>query len=386
MEKNLFHKDFTLGILGAGQLGKMLIQEANHWNIKTLVLDKNKTMPAAQVCTQFFEGDFNNFDDVYNFGKKVDLLTIEIEHVNIEALLALEKENVLIHPSPKALAVIKDKALQKDFLLKNNLPTSSFDVFDTKQEIISAIDTGKLAYPFVQKARLAGYDGNGVAVIRNYFDQKNILNTQSIVEPFVDIEKELSVIVARNSSEHISPFSVSEMVFRPEKNLVDMVLSPARIDKDIADKVKNIAIDTISKFEMCGLLAVEFFLTKDGKILINEVAPRPHNSGHHTMNNCYTSQFEQHLRAISNLPLGKTTEFCPSVMINLLGEVGYTGTPFYEGAEIALKIAGVSVYFYGKTSTRAYRKMGHINIVGESVNDVIVKSRIVKDSIKIISK
>ncbi len=386
MEKNLFHKDFTLGILGGGQLGKMLIQEANHWNIKTFVLDKDKTMPAAQVCTQFFEGDFNNFDDVYNFGKKVDLLTIEIEHVNIEALLKLEKEQVMIHPSPKSLAIIKDKGLQKEFLLKNNLPTSSFNIFDTKEEIISAIDSGKLTYPFVQKARLSGYDGNGVAIIRNYFDHKKLLNTLSIVEPLVDIEKELSVIVARNPNEQITAFSVSEMVFRPEKNLVDMVLSPARIDSEIAKKVKEIAIETISKFEMCGLLAVEFFLTKRGEIFINEVAPRPHNSGHHTMDNCYTSQFEQHIRAISNLPLGKTTEFCPAIMINLLGEVGYKGIPYYEGVEMALKIDGISIYCYGKTSTRAYRKMGHVNILGDSVNDVIVKSRIIKDSIKIISK
>ncbi len=386
MNKNLFHNNFTLGILGGGQLGKMLIQEANHWDIKTFVLDKDKRMPAGQVCTQFFEGDFNNYDDVYNFGKKVDLLTIEIEHVNIEALLQLEKEKTIIHPSPTALSIIKDKKLQKEFLIKNGLPTSSFVQFENKQEIIKAIDDKMLNYPFVQKARLAGYDGNGVAIIRNFFDQKHILDTRSIVEPLVDIEKELSVIVARNPNEQVKAFSVSEMVFRPEKNLVDMVLSPARINTEIQEKAIQIAKDTINYFQLCGLLAVELFLTTKGEIFINEVAPRPHNSGHHTMDNCFTSQFSQHLRAISNLPLGCTKELCPSIMFNLLGEYGYSGTPYYEGIENALKINGTSIYLYGKKSTRAYRKMGHVNILGDSINDVIVKSRIVKDSIQIISK
>lgn len=386
MEKNIFQKNFTLGILGGGQLGKMLIQSANNWNLQTYVLDKDASMPAGQACTKFFEGDFNNYDDVYNFGKKVDVLTIEIEHVNVDALLALEKEQVIIHPSPASLKIIKDKQFQKEFLIKNDLPTSSFMGFQNKQEVVDAIDEKKLSYPFVQKSRLAGYDGNGVVVIHNFYDLKNLLDRRSIVEPLVDIDKELSVIAVKNSSDQIKNFNVSEMVFRNEKNLVDFVLSPARIDKEIANKAIEIAIETISKFDICGLLAVELFLTKSGEILINEVAPRPHNSGHHTMDNCFISQYEQHLRGILNLPLGATTEMCPAIMLNLLGEEGYEGTPFFEGIKDALKIDGVHIHFYGKSITKSYRKMGHINILGDSVNDVLVKKRIVKDSVKIISK
>lgn len=383
--QSIINSNFKVGFLGGGQLGKMLCLAAQNWHLKTWILDAKKEFPSGEVCSNFIEGDFKNYEDVYAFGKQVDVISIEIEHVNTEALLQLEKEGVKVHPKPSALNIIKDKGLQKQFYVNHNLPTSEFELYESGEAVKKAIQTGRLAYPFVQKSRTAGYDGKGVAVIRTENDFDKILMTPSLIEPLVPIEKEIAVIVARNEDGQIEAFPSVEMEFNPIANLVEFLICPAEIEASISDKAIAIAKQTIEAYDICGLLAVELFLTKDGDILINEVAPRPHNSGHHTIDSCYTSQFQQHLRAILNLPLGSTKMKSPSVMVNLLGEDGFTGTAHYEGLEKCMAIEGAKLHLYGKEVTKPYRKMGHATILAENVEDAKKRAKQVKDTLKIIS-
>jgi 5-(carboxyamino)imidazole ribonucleotide synthase len=316
----------------------------------------------------------------------VDVLTIEIEHVNTEALLRLEAEGLRVHPSPAALNIIKDKGLQKEFYLKNKLPTSDFKLYESGEAIKSAIEAGDLQFPFVQKSRTAGYDGKGVAVIKSAADLPLLLPDASVVEDLVDIEKEIAVVVARNERGEVKAFPAVEMEFNPVANLVEFLVCPADLDPAIEQAAEKMAMDCIAAYGICGLLAVELFLTKDNRLLINEVAPRPHNSGHHTIDSCYTSQFEQHLRGILNLPLGSTKMKTASVMVNLLGEPGHSGPVRYAGFEEAVAMEGVKIHLYGKADTKPYRKMGHVTVLAADVEAAKAKARKVQGIIRVISE
>lgn len=375
-----------IGVLGGGQLGKMLALAAGNWHLPMYFLDESKDFPSGTFATGFTEGSFKDYDAVYNFGKTVDVLTIEIEHVNTDALLQLEQESVIIHPKPTALNIIKDKGLQKQFYLDRQLPTAKCQVFDNENDLLQAIEKQAIQFPFVQKTRTAGYDGRGVAIIRSESDLKTkLLPGACLVEALIEFEKELAVIVARNENGEVVAFPTVEMDFNPEANLVEMLVCPAQIDSKIAKQAEDLAKRVIEAFDICGLLAVELFLTKDNQLLINEVAPRPHNSGHHTIDSCYTSQFEQHLRGILNLPLGSTKMKSPSVMINLLGEPGYSGDVFYQGLEECLAMEGVNVHLYGKATTKPFRKMGHVTVLGETVEAAKMKARKVQEKLKVVS-
>ncbi|MCP3930351.1 MAG: 5-(carboxyamino)imidazole ribonucleotide synthase [Bacteroidetes bacterium] len=384
--KSVFNPHYKIGILGGGQLGKMLALAASNWNVKTYVLDTSVSFPAARACTKFFEGNFKDYEDVYRFGKQVDVLTIEIEHVNTEALLQLKKEGVVIHPDPEKLEIIKDKGLQKQFYINNHLPTSTFRLYETDEDIRDAVRKRELTFPFVQKTRTAGYDGRGVVVIKNEETINQLIPAPSLVEPLVNIKKELAVIVAMNGRGEVQVFPPVEMEFHPEANLVEYLLCPANISFSTAEKAKKLAINTIKAFDICGLLAVELFLTNEDGLLINEVAPRTHNSGHHTIDSCYTSQFQQQLRAITNLPLGSTKMKTPSVMVNLLGKEGYSGAAVYEGINECLELEGVHLHIYGKTITKPFRKMGHATILGENLDEARKRAELVKQRLEIVSR
>ncbi len=374
-----------IGILGAGQLGKMLALAAHNWDLNTWALDASDSMPAAPVCNHFVKGDFNNFDDVYAFGKMVDLLTIEIEHVNVEALLRLEQEGSRIFPSPSSLRIIKDKGLQKEFYRLHHIPTADFRLFPDTESIRQALSEQSLQFPFVQKSRTAGYDGKGVAVIRSAADLHLLIPGPSVVEDCVDILREISVVTARNSAGDVSAYPPVEMQFNPQANLVEFLLCPASLPPETADQATRLAVEVTEKFHTCGLLAVEMFLTPSGQLLVNEVAPRPHNSGHHTIDSCYTSQFEQHLRAILNLPLGSTAMKTASVMVNLLGAPGCSGPANYVGFETCAAMHGVKIHLYGKKITQPFRKMGHATVLAENIDDALRIARQVQETLRVIA-
>lgn len=372
-----------IGILGAGQLGKMIAHATANWDLPLYFLDKKEDFPAAPFAHQFFKGDFNNYDDVLAFGRLVDILTIEIEHVNIEALQQLAKEGKTIHPSPNSLAIIKDKGLQKKFYQDHGFPTASFQLYNSAAEILQAVEEKKISIPFVQKSRAAGYDGKGVAIIRKEKDFSKILDTASVVEPLVPIDKEIAVVAARNSSGEIRCFDAVEMEFEPEANLVAFLFAPANISVEIQRKAEKMARQLIEAFDICGLLAIEFFLTLSGELLINEVAPRPHNSGHHSIDACVTSQFEQHIRGVLNFPLGDTQLLDPAVMINLLGEKGFQGDVKYEGVSELMQMEGMHLHLYGKKETRPMRKMGHATVVNSNLEKAKSLAREAQEIFKI---
>lgn len=382
-KKAYLNTDFKLGVLGGGQLGKMMGQVAQKWSLPLWVLDQDRNFPAGSIAHQFVEGNFKSEADVLNFGKQVDVLTIEIEHVHVGALQQLVANGLPVHPRPEALAIIKDKGLQKQFYKQQQLPTADFQLFDSGEAIREAVIAGKLALPFVQKTRTAGYDGKGVAVIRTEADLKKILPPASLVEPLVPIQKEIAVIAARNPSGAMSAFPPVEMMFHPEANLVEFLLCPARISPAIAKQATELALATIQAFDLCGLLAVELFLDEADQLLINEVAPRPHNSGHHTIESCYTSQFEQHIRAVLDLPLGSTKLQNPAVMINLLGAPDFSGTAKYQGFAEALQVPGGHLHLYGKTQTKPFRKMGHATILAETLEEALRQAHQLKNTLRI---
>ncbi len=375
-----------VGILGGGQLGKMLALAAGHWHLPIYVLDEARHFPAAPYCTHFVEGSFRQANDVYAFGKQVEVLTIEIEHVATEALFRLEAEGVAIHPRPAALAIIKDKGLQKQFWQKHGLPSTPFRLYESGQALRLAIAQGKERLPIVQKARTEGYDGRGVAVLRTEADLHKMLESACIVEDLVDINKELAVIAARNTQGACAAFPAVEMTFHPEANLVEFLLCPARIPLEVAQAAESLALDAIQALGICGLLAVEMFWTRSGELLINEVAPRPHNSGHHTIESCYTSQFEQHLRGILGLPLGSTQMKTPAVMLNLLGEPGHSGPAHYHGLKACLALPGAKVHLYGKAETKPYRKMGHVTVLDADLEAAVDKARQVQRTLKVVAR
>lgn len=380
MEKD-FYGDLRLGILGGGQLGRMLIQEAVNLNISISILDPDPDAPCKNLCDRFETGQLNDFDTVYRFGKQVDMLTIEIEKVNVDALEKLEEEGVIVYPQARVIHLIQDKGLQKQFFKQNDIPTAPFQLISAKE---SLKDT-TLSFPYIQKLRKDGYDGKGVYKITNETDWDGAFEAPSIVEQWVDFEKEIAVIVARNDDGHVAAFPMVEMEFNPQANLVEFLVSPSTLSFEIQQQAEQLAIKIAEDLQIVGLLAVELFLTKEGRILVNELAPRPHNSGHHTIEGNFTSQFAQHLRAIFNLPMGNTAARSNAVMINLLGEEGYEGLAVYEGLEEALAENGVYVHLYGKKFTKPFRKMGHVTIVHENRDQAIELARKVQRTIKIIA-
>ena len=377
--------DRKIGVLGGGQLGKMLAQAANDWHLPLWALDKHNNFPAGRTITHFVEGDFKNYEDVMAFGRDMDILTIEIEHVNTAALKDLEAEGKWVYPQPDALNIIKDKGLQKQFYDEKQLPTAPFRLYKDADEILEDLRQGVIALPFVQKSRLAGYDGKGVAVFRTMDALKGLFQGPSLVEPLVDIDKELAVIVARNPSGETAVYPVVEMVFHPTANLLEFQQCPASINTKIAKEAQQIALACIEAFELVGLLAVELFLTKEGSILINEVAPRPHNSGHHSIEGNLTSQFQQLLRAILDLPLGSTDITAPSAMVNLLGSPDHTGRAIYSGLEKCFQIPGAYLHIYGKEMTKPYRKMGHATCLADSVEAAGAKAKQLVSTLNIIA-
>ena len=382
---NFYTAHNKLGILGGGQLGKMLINEANKLNISCKVMDSNKEAPCSKLVDNFVVGDLLSYDDVYNFGKNVEVLTIEIENVNTDALKKLEEEGVKVYPSSANIKTIQNKSVQKEFYLKHRLPSSFFKTCDNVNDIIEGVENEKYKYPFIWKSARFGYDGKGVKLINNITELKNLPNIECIVENKVSIKKELSVIVARNNNGQEAYFPTVEMEFN-QANLVDKVICPAQISDELNNKVIKLALDTSRAFNHVGLLAIEIFLTNDDELLINEVAPRPHNSGHHTIECCMISQFEQHLRAILNLSLGNTSIKIPGVMINLVGEENYFGEAVYDNIENTLNIAGASIHIYGKKETKPNRKMGHITVVNKNLSKAKEFANSIRKSIKVISK
>ncbi len=383
---NFFSSEFKLGILGGGQLGKMMLYNTRKFDIYTKVLDASNEAPCKIACDEFQLGDLMDFDAVYNFGKQVDVLTFEIENVNTNALEALEKEGVKVYPSSKTLRTIQNKATQKLFYKDHNIPTADFTRFAYTSEIKEAIHNGGLQLPFVWKSAQFGYDGNGVKVVRAIEDLEGLPNVECIAEDMIPFKNELAVIVARNVDGDIKTYPVVEMEFHTEANQVEYVICPARIDDTVAQKAREVALNVSKAFNHVGLLAVEMFQTKNDEILVNEVAPRPHNSGHQTIEASYTSQFEQHLRAILNLPLGQTDSKVGGIMVNLVGAEGHTGDVVYENIAEIMKLEGVTPHIYGKKQTRPFRKMGHVTIVNEDINEARRVAEQVKKTIKVISK
>ncbi|QBN19931.1 5-(carboxyamino)imidazole ribonucleotide synthase [Flavobacterium nackdongense] len=384
---NYFSSHFKLGILGGGQLGKMLLFDTRKFDIQTYVLDPSDEAPCKIACNKFFQGSLTDFDTVYNFGKQVDVLTFEIELVNLEALEKLESEGLKVFPSPKTLRLIQNKGIQKEFYAKNNIPTAPFEKFSNLENLQSAICNlqSAIQLPFVWKCTEFGYDGNGVKIIRTVEDIDTLPNVECIAEEMVPFKNELSVIVCRNPSGEIRTYPVVEMEFHPEANQVEYVICPARIDEKVAVKARAIALDVSEKFNHVGLLAVEMFQTQDDEILVNEVAPRPHNSGHHTIEASYTSQFENHLRAVLDLPLGNTDSKVAGIMVNLVGAEGFSGDVVYENIEKILGWNGVTPHIYGKKETRPFRKMGHVTIVNENMIEARKIAEDVKNTIRVIS-
>ena len=382
---NYFSSDFKLGILGGGQLGKMMLFDTRKFDIQTYVLDPSDEAPCKIACDKFFKGDLMDFETVYNFGKQVDILTFEIELVNLKALIKLEEEGLKVYPSPKTLKLIQNKGVQKDFYAMHNIPTASYGRFKNLKRLIVDILDSKTRFPFIWKCTEFGYDGNGVKVIRQISDLDELPNVECIAEEMIPFKNELAVIVCRNPSGEIRTYPVVEMEFHPEANQVEYVICPARIDNKVAEKARAIALSVSEKFHHVGLLAVEMFQTEDDEILINEVAPRPHNSGHYSIEGSYTSQFENHLRAILDLPLGNTDSKVAGIMVNLVGEEGYSGNVIYENIEKILAWNGVTPHIYGKKQTRPFRKMGHVTIVNEDINEARRIAEDVKNTIRVIA-
>src|SRR5476651_1211211 len=376
-----FYGDLKLGILGGGQLGRMLIQQAINYNVTVKVLDPDREAPCRKLCDEFVVGSLGDYETVYNFGKKADMVTIEIEKVNVDALYQLEQEGVVVYPQPRIIRLIQDKGLQKQFFKENNIPTADF-------KIISSVDQlkdGAFPYPYIQKLRKDGYDGKGVYKVTDETYLDKAFTAPSLIEKLIDFEKEIAVIVARNEDGEVKCFPMVEMEFNPQANLVEFLIAPSTLSFEIQQEAESIAKKIAESLKIVGLLAVEMFLDKQGRILVNELAPRPHNSGHQTIEGNTVSQFEQHLRAIFNQPLGNTDCLNNAIMVNVLGEAGYEGPAIYQGIEKVLEQPGVYIHLYGKAITKPFRKMGHVTIVDTDREKAIEKARFVQETLKVIA-
>jgi 5-(carboxyamino)imidazole ribonucleotide synthase len=373
-------KEFNIGIIGGGQLGKMLISESKQMDLIVVVLDPTPESPAGRLADEQIIGDLYDKDKISELVKKCDVTTFEIEHIDTAILAELEKKGHKIYPSPKVLEIIKDKSLQKKMLVENNIPTAEWEMISDIK-----ITGNKLGLPFIQKSCRGGYDGRGVNLIRHEGDYKNALKEESFGEKYVDFKKELSVIVARDLDGKMKSFPIVEMVFNEGENICDTVIAPARIDRVIGEKAEEIAYKCVEVLQGVGVFAVEMFLTKEDEILVNEIAPRVHNSGHYTIEACITSQFQQHIRAICGIPLGETESLIPAVVVNILGEENEKGNPYYKGFKEVLEISGVNIHIYGKDIVKPYRKMGHLTIVDRDIEKAIEKSERAKKILKAIA-
>jgi 5-(carboxyamino)imidazole ribonucleotide synthase len=370
-----------IGIVGGGQLGRMFIQNALNYGHEIVTLDPDPNAPCSAISHEFICADRNDEEAVYAMGKGCDVVTIEIENVSVAALKRLEAEGVKVFPQPRVLEMVKDKGAQKEFYRQHGLPTAPYALVSSRYEINQHLDL----LPVMQKMRVGGYDGKGVTPIKSSKDIPSGFDQPSVLEQWVDYQLELAVIVARNEGGEIASFPVVEQVFNEEANLVDYLVSPARIPQEVEKEARRLAEALIEQLDMVGLLAVELFLTRDGKVLINEIAPRPHNSGHHTIEACFSSQFDLHMRSILNWPLGDTSLRTPAAMINLLGEKGFEGPVVYEGLSEAIATSGVYPHIYGKASTKSFRKMGHVTVVGASSEEALQKAQTVKERIRVIA-
>ncbi len=380
--KSFYNSDFRLGILGGGQLGRMLIQEAINFDIRVAVLDPSPEASCSKIAHEFVCGDFMDYETVLQFGHSVDVLTIEIEHVNVDALDALVTSGKKVFPHPSFLRMVQDKGLQKKFFAENQIATAPFLLAESKNDLAG----NDLTYPFIQKLRRGGYDGKGVQAIRSHEVLiSSGFDAPCVAEEMIDFEKEIAVIIARNESGEVKTFPLVEMEFNAEANLVEFLFSPANVNAEVEKEATRLAHKIVEVTGFVGLLAVEMFVDKSGHVLVNEMAPRPHNSGHHTIEACPTSQYAQHLRAILNLPLGNTELIRPAVMINLLGEKGFSGPVRYDGLEEALAIPGVFLHLYGKPETRPFRKMGHITVTAEIAKTAHDTARLVAQLVRVIS-
>ncbi len=376
-----FYQDFRLGILGGGQLGRMLIQSCPNLDIFTAVLDPSNVAPCKDLASEFQVGDITDFDTVYRFGKGVDLLTIEIENVNVQALYKLEEEGLPVYPQPRVIDIIQDKRTQKQFYREHGIPTPDFVLVENRADAAQ-----RAAFlPAFNKIGKGGYDGGGVQRIASAADLGKVFDAPGLLEKFIDFDREISVIAARNAKGEIAVFPAVECIFDPKYNLVDYLVAPSSASAAVLAKADAIARKVVEAFGIVGLLAVEMFVTKNGDVLVNECAPRPHNSGHQTINANYTSQYEQHLRAILGLPLGATTIKSPSAMVNLLGAEGFSGPARYEGLDELLHIEGVSLFLYGKKLTRAKRKMGHVTILDSDMRRLLEKVELVKKAVRVVA-
>lgn len=373
------NQNFILGVLGGGQLGRMLIQSGIDFNFNFKILDPDRNAPCHSLA-DFTHGNLTDYETVMKFGEQCDILTIEIENVNTKALRELAGKGKKVFPQPEVIELIQDKRVQKTFYREHGIPTANFILTEGKADVLKH---AKL--PMVNKLGREGYDGRGVQVLKTNADLEKAFDKPGLLEELVDFEKEISVIVARNEKGDVKTFPIVEMVFHPEHNLVEYLFAPARVSDAIASKADAIAKEIIEKLGMVGLLAVEMFVTKAGEVLVNEIAPRPHNSGHQTIEANVTSQYEQHLRAITGLPLGDTDILSPSAMVNLLGEAGFSGPARYQGLEEVMKVKGVHVHLYGKALTKPFRKMGHVTIVDHSIDNVRQKADFVKETLKVIA-
>jgi 5-(carboxyamino)imidazole ribonucleotide synthase len=376
-----FNPNTKIGILGGGQLGRMILQSAIDFNLNISILDPDENAPCKSLVDNFEVGKLTDFDTVYIFGKQCDLITIEIENVNTDALKKLQSEGKKVFPQPEIIELIKDKGLQKQFYKENNIPTSPFILIENLEDLMANKD----ALPAVQKLRTEGYDGRGVQVIKSEDDFEKGFDVPCVLEDLIDFKQEIAVIVARNETGDVKSYPAVEMEFHPTQNLVEFLFSPANISQEVEEAAQKLASDLINKLGMVGLLAVEMFVTKDDQLLVNEIAPRPHNSGHQSIEGSTTSQFEQHLRAILNLPLGDTSNVKKAVMLNLLGEENHTGSAVYLGLEACLDLEDVHIHLYGKKLTKPFRKMGHVTVLDENMENAKNKAKFVKSTLKILT-
>ena len=373
--------NFRLGMLGGGQLGRMFIQEALNYDVHVHCMDPDPNAPCKTIASSFTVGSLTDYDQVMAFGKDKQVVTVEIENVNVNALQDLEKQGIAVFPQPRVLAIVQDKGLQKQFYADRDIPTAEFSLVESRAELLQLA----LEMPFVLKMRKGGYDGKGVQIIRTQEDLDEAFDGPCVVEKMVPFSKELSVIVARNQAGQTAVYPTVECEFSPTANLVEFLFSPADVSSEIEQAATELALKVIDSLEMVGLLAVELFLTADGKLLVNEIAPRPHNSGHHTIECALTSQFEQHMRSVLNAPLGNTELVSPGVMINLLGAPGYEGEAVYDGLQEVMQLKGVKVHLYGKQTTKPFRKMGHVTIFGDALEVVKAKGRQVSKTLRVIA-
>ena len=381
----MFSSNKIIGILGGGQLGKMTLEVSNKWGIKIYILDPDENCPSKSLCNKFFQGDLMDFNTVYNFGKEVDIITIEIENINVEALEQLKKENKIVYPQPQVLKIVQDKSLQKEFYFNNNIPSTPFRIFNSKDEIKKFLSKEGRSYPFIWKSSKMGYDGYGVKVIDNNNSIEDIPDKHCIIEDKAEIKKELSVMVVSRPSGELINYPVVEMEFNTKTNQIEYIISPARISQEIKEKAENLALRVCKSFGNIGLLAVEMFLTIDGDLLVNEVAPRPHNSYHFSIEGSETSQFEQLIRSILDLPIGNTNMTGKSVMVNLVGEADTKGPVVYKNMDQIIGIKGVNPHIYEKKETRPNRKMGHITVINSDIETAIKIAKEIKQTVRVTS-